>query len=181
MKDFSVYYEIFKHLFMKLLLLFQNWGGRLLLFFTLVLPTFTTLQVLLILFFIAYTVDFLTGVLASYIEVKNGTEDKPDTGFILQSKKMRSSVVKLIGYSLVILLIYTVDSIFFNKGFDFSYLKTKTLTLTEITVCACIAIEAYSAVFENLKRAGFDILGKITTIADSGWKLFRKVKGEGNE
>jgi len=181
MKDFSVYYEIFKHLFMKLLLLFQTWGGRILLSLTVLLSTFTTLQVLLTIFFIAYTVDFLTGVLASYIEVKNGTAVRPDTGFILESKKMRSSVVKLIGYTLVILLIYTVDSLFFNKTFNFSYLKTKTLTLTEITIGACIAIEAYSSIFENLKRAGFDIIGKVSTIADSIWKVFRKVKGEVNE
>ncbi len=181
MKEISVYYEILKHIFMKFIHLFQSWAGGVALFATVTLASFTTLQVLFIIFFAAVTFDFITGVLASYMEVKRGEVEVPKSGYIFESKRARSSGVKLVGYLSLILCVYIVNNIFFNKTFDFEYIKTKNLTLTEITIAICAAIEIYSAFVENLKRAGFDILGKISKIADSIWSVFRKVKGEGNE
>jgi len=51
------------------------------------------------------------------------------------------------------------------------------MTAAEIAIAACTAIEFLSNL-ENLKRAGFDLPGRIAAGAEKAWGIVRKVRGE---
>lgn len=178
MKEISVICEMFEHIYMKFLLLFKSWKGITILIPTILLANFMSVPWLLCLFFISTGIDFATGFLASYIEIKNGTKERTESGYIFESKRARQSGVKLIGYLTVFFFVYVVDSIFFNRTFEIAYVANKNMTITQIVICGAIALEAYSAIIENLTRAGFDLFGKIGKMADSIWTVVRKIKGE---
>lgn len=164
-----------KHTHMKFTHLLQTKTGKLFLATGFTFPLFNNVQLALIIFMISFAADFATGVLASYIEVKNGTKKMPKSGRVFNSEEARRSTVKFVGYTMFILCAYGLEILFFNKSYSFSGLSTKSLTITEIAIGISTAFEMYSVVVENLKRAGFDILGQAKTISTSLSSIYKKI------
>lgn len=144
---------------------------------------------------LVYTLDFITGVYASYVEAKSTDEFKAEFAtkttygqklyakvklFFdnFSSEKWRKSIVKAIAYLLLILLVYFVENIFLIRTFHIESISTKEWTVTLITQGVCIIIEMYSIIFENLKRAGFDIIDSVVGIFRKYNKVSREIKEE---
>lgn len=162
---------------MKLNLLLGTWVGRVFLASTITFPFLSNLQLSIIIFAIAFIIDFLTGWLASYIEIKNGIIEPPKSGYSFQSSEARKSAVKFVGYVLFILSALALESLFFDKKVTLSNLSTKSFGITELAIGFCTVIEMYSAVIENMTRAGFDIIKKVSKVIDSVKEFVEKVKG----
>src|SRR5690606_240318 len=125
---------------------------------------------------VVFHLDFITGCIASWIEhKKNG--DKVQVYFF-ESAKMRLSVVKGVTYCLLIFFAYIFSVLFFDVPIKLAG-STKHFTAVELITGVCICIEVWSNI-ENLKRAGFDIVGKISGTAKSVWKVVREIKGNDN-
>lgn len=157
---------------------FGTLAGRTVIVISVVVSSLSTLQLGLIIFLIAFIADFFTGWLASYMEIKNGLKTMPKSGYSLESRKARESITKGIGYMLIILGSAAMEHVFFDRKFNFASVTSKSFGVTELIVGFCFAIEAYSVIFENLKRAGFDLVGKVSTLADTVWSVIKKVKGK---
>lgn len=143
---------------------------------------------LLIVFFI----DFITGIYASFIENRNSkphyqSEEYKQQRWLrrvldkillffdtITSEKLRKSIVKAIGYSLFILLVFGVERIFVIKSFSLFNISDKNWTITLIAEAFCIAIEIYSILFENIKRAGYDLAGGFVKVIDQ----YKNIKNE---
>lgn len=138
-------------------------------------------------FFLAVTffIDFLTGIYASFIENRNIEREKGTLkkGFFnklvllldtITSEKLRKSIVKAIGYALFILLVFGVERVFVIKSFTFLNISDKNWTITLVAQAFCIAIEIYSIVFENIKRAGYDLAGSFS----KAFKQYKNIKDE---
>lgn len=169
--------NIYKHTYMKIKLLFSSWVGRIFLVRALAFPALSSVQIALLILLGAFIADFLTGWLASYMEIKRGEKVMPPSGFAFESAKARDSVVKAIGYIFLILGSLALEYLFFDKKFEFTNLSSKRLGITELIIGFCVAVELYSTVVENMKRAGFDIVGKATSAATTLWDMVRKIKG----
>ena len=134
---------------------------------------------------VAYTLDFITGVIASFIErlreekkiqeVDSFTWRQKVVYFFdnISSDQMKRSIVKGIAYSVFILCSYGIQFIFKIKPFSFSFSEL-VWDLPLIAVAGAIVIELWSILLENFKRMGFDII-KI------GLGMFSKVKEVKNE
>ena len=134
---------------------------------------------------IAYLLDFITGVIASFIErlreekkiqeVDSFTWKQKVIYFFdnISSDQMKRSIVKGIAYSVFILCSHGIQLIFKIKPFNFSF-SHLTWDLPLIAVAGAIVIELWSILLENFKRMGFDII-KI------GLGMFTKVKEVKNE
>lgn len=164
---------------MRIEILLNSSIGRALLVSAIAFPALNNIHIALLLLLGAFIADFFTGWLATYMEIKRGDREMPPSGRSFESKKARESVVKGIGYILLILGSTAIENIFFNRKFEFSSLSNRSLGVTELVIGFCFAIEMYSTLVENMKRAGFDIVGKVSAIADSVWGLIKKVKGNG--
>lgn len=163
---------------MKFKLLFSSWAGRSCLISAFAFPVLNNIQLALVILLGAFIADFLSGWLASYMEIKRGEREMPKSGYSFESTRARESVVKAIGYIILILGSLALEHLFFDKKFEFSNLSSKSVGVTELIIGFCVAIELYSTMVENMKRAGFDIVGKVTNAATSLWDVFRKIKGE---
>ena len=129
---------------------------------------------------IAYTLDFITGVIASFIErlreekkiqeVESFTWKQKVIYFFdnISSDQMKRSIVKGIAYSVFILCSHGIQFIFKIKPFSFSFSEL-AWDLPLVAVAGAIVIELWSILLENFKRMGFDII-KI------GLGMFTKVK-----
>ena len=118
---------------------------------------------------IAYTLDFITGVIASFIErlreekkiqeVESFTWKQKVIYFFdnISSDQMKRSIVKGIAYSVFILCSHGIQFIFKIKPFSFSFSEL-TWDLPLIAVAGAIVIELWSILLENFKRMGFDII-----------------------
>jgi hypothetical protein len=124
---------------------------------------------------IVFIIDFVTGIYASFIGNRNKKKGKGEleSGFLkkcllfietVTSEKLRNSVVKAIGYILFIMLIYGTEKVFLIKSFNFFNISDKNWTITLVALGFCTAIEIYSIIFENIKRAGYDIAGAFVKI-----------------
>ena len=145
---------------------------------TVVIPTLglsLTLKndyIMIFLLLILFAVDFITGVLASYIEFKKSDKkgkffsDKED-GFT--SARWRLTFVKAITYFLLIILTKVIEDVFKIKAFDFYWTDHK-VTISLISIAFSCAIEFYSIFWENLPKAGFSI-----------WGYFKKITGTAKE
>lgn len=127
--------------------------------------------------------DFITGIMASYVEAENKQELEKykttnkflnsllyfvNTGIVykirnllfklsqvITSKKLKLSGVKAILYFSTIIVTYIFEQIFFIKSFNLSFSDLKfSLTLSMILFWS--AVEWYSIFFENFKKIGID-------------------------
>ena len=118
---------------------------------------------------IAYLLDFITGVIASFIErlgeekkiqeVESFTWKQKVIYFFdnISSDQMKRSIVKGIAYSVFILCSHGIQFIFKIKPFSFSFSEL-VWDLPLIAVAGAIVIELWSILLENFKRMGFDII-----------------------
>ena len=118
---------------------------------------------------IAYIVDFITGVVASFIErLKEEKKEQQVDSFTWKEKvvyffdnvssdQMKRSIVKGIAYSVFIMCSYGIQFIFKIKPFSFSFSEL-VWDLPLIAVAGAIVIELWSILLENFKRMGFDII-----------------------
>lgn len=116
------------------------------------------------------TVDFATGVLASWNLWK---DSKIETKFWkngFSSYRLRMSLNKSITYFLFIMCAYGIEQVFKIKTFNAENYTDHKITLTLATIAISCAIEFYSIFFENLPKAGFSIEANVK-------KIFVKVKG----
>ena len=147
-----------------------------------VFPSMATPLKALILLGVFFAMDFLTGLGASYIEFKNDVSHYPDDEkrYLLSSSKFRLSIVKFITYGLAALIARGIEWAFIPGEFETNEHLNK-MTLTTIVIGICCAIEIYSILFENIKRMGFDIIQKIKTISNEGWRFYKYLKNERTE
>lgn len=146
----------------------------------LTLPFLTTSQKASLLLGFFFILDFITGILASWIELKRN-KPNPETSYVLQSSKLRLSAVKFICYSLGILCAWGIEMVFVIKKIPSGYISTQNLTLTTVVIAFFCVIEFYSIFFENIKRMGFDIIHNVKKISSQGWRLYKNIKNENNE
>ncbi|AEW85893.1 hypothetical protein FCOL_05340 [Flavobacterium columnare ATCC 49512] len=130
----------------------------------------------LFVFFWTFILDFATGILASWVEHKK----MPVRVYVLQSSKMRESVVKAISYFVFIALIFGFEKAFGIKTFSILNISDNQFTLTTIAIAFCSFIEFFS-ILENCKRSGFDIIGKSQEAAKKTWEIINFLKnGQSN-
>lgn len=175
MHEFLIYKTYFLKLAISIKAIFTKPAGVAMLIPTISLALLTTMQLCLIFLFIAFVIDFGTGVLASYCEMKD--QKLTVKVYLIESKKLRSSLVKAITYMMLIAFVFGFEKIFFIKEFTFSGISDKSFTVTIIAIAACIVIELLS-ILENMKRSGYDLLGKIKTSAKKIWALKKTISGE---
>ena len=118
---------------------------------------------------IAYLLDFITGVIASFIERLREEKKIQEVDSFpwrqkvvyffdnISSDQMKRSIVKAIAYSVFILCSYGIQFIFKIKPFSFSF-SHLVWDLPLIAVAGAIVIELWSILLENFKRMGFDII-----------------------
>ena len=131
---------------------------------------------MILFFFISFLLcDYVTGIIASWMEFKAGKRES-DGVYFLSSKRLRESGVKVLGYCLVITFAVFLNQVFFPSGVVL-FGVTAPLTVVEIALSGCTAIEFLSNL-ENMKRAGFDVVGKLSSGFKTVWGLVRQAKGE---
>lgn len=148
--------------------------GMIVLASAITLATLTTIQMSLIFLFFAFIVDFLSGIYASWSEWK--AKKLQVKTYLIESAKLRKSVGKAITYMAAIGFTYGFELVFFIKSFKVSA-SGRDLTITLVAVGVCIAIEFFS-VLENMKRSGFDLIGKIKSGFRTGWGVVKEAKGD---
>ncbi|WP_330444209.1 phage holin family protein [Flavobacterium sp. C4GT6] len=132
---------------------------------------------------ILFVIDFATGIGASWVEFKKAAPLVSASGkrYLIQSSKLRLSVVKFVFYGLWILVWWCVENIFVIKQIPSGHISTENLTLTTYAIAILCIIEIYSIFFENVKCMGFDIIQKIKIISRSGWGLYKTIKNSEDE
>lgn len=153
------------------------------LFFSLLGMTFlflTTSQKAAALLGLFFILDFITGILASWIE-HTKSDSTTKKGYVIQSAKLRLSAVKFICYALGILCAWGIEMVFVLKRIPTGSISTQNLTFTTMVIAFFCVIEFYSIFFENIKRMGFDIIQKVKKISSEGWKLFKTLKNENHD
>lgn len=144
-----------------------------------------------------YTIDFVTGIIASYYENLLKEKEKPyyikikDSNILVRflfkleffvanisSQKLRKSLIKAIGYVLFILLFFTVQHIFKIKSWTFTSVSHLEWNLTLAAQAGCIGAEIWSILFENLKRMGFDIVKILTGMSKTYKEVRKEIKTE---
>lgn len=160
---------------MRYEVLLSSFSGRLFLFSAFTFPVFSNLHWALLFLLFAFIADFLTGWLATYQEIKRGERLMPPSGLSFESNRARESVVKGISYILLILGAAAIEYIFLDRKFKFDTMTSKSFGTTELVIGFCFAIEMYSTLAENMKRAGFDIFGKASKLIDSFWSFKKKL------
>jgi phage-related holin len=168
---------IYQNYFLKILISIKSMLSKPTLVYILVptlsLALFSNLQLALLLMFTSFVIDFATGILASWIEQKNNP--KEIKVYLIESAKLRKSVVKATSYAIFILMAYFIEKTFFLKTIAFDSISSQKLTITILAVAFCLAIEFWS-IIENFKRAGFDLIGNFNKIVKTVKDLVKTVK-----
>lgn len=151
----------------------------LILFFCIPILVLTTSQKAVILLGLFFILDFITGILASWVEFMK-TNSNSEKRYLIQSSKLRLSAVKFICYALGILCAWGIEIVFVIKKIPSGSISTQNLTFTTVVIAFFCAIEFYSIFFENIKRMGFDIILKVKKISSESWKLYKTIKNENN-
>lgn len=127
-------------------------------------------RVLFSFFFTMLFLDYVTGILASWVE-SNGKHKV----FLIESKRLRESCVKVCGYMILIICSWFVTILIYPNDVNlFGILNG--FNLLELTLIMSIAIESFSNL-ENVKRMGFDVIGKIKDGASKIHDLIKSIKG----
>jgi len=147
-----------------------------------IMPVLTTPQKALILLGCLFVADFITGILASWVEFKKSLPVLPGSGkrYVIQSAKLKLSGVKFIIYGLGSLIAAGIEWVFIAQEFE-PHKALKKLTLTAIVIGFFCVIEIYSIVFENFKRMGFDVIQEIKKIFKSGRDIYKTVNNDKTE
>lgn len=142
------------------------------------IPVFSPTIKALILLGGFFCLDFITGILASWVEFKKAAPLVPASGkrYLIQSTKLRLSGVKFICYSLGTLCAWGIETVFVIKEIPSGHVSTQNLTLTTVVIAFFCMIEFYSVFFENVKRMGFDIIQEAKKV----FKLYKSIKDETN-
>ena len=150
---------------------------------TVLIPTIgvlelTNLQLALSLLFGLLFIDYITGVLASWINHKKqfGTSFWKDSVNGFSSEKWKKSLVKTITYFLFILTTWSIEKVFQIKPFNTSYSNIGNITITLGAIAFSCGIEFYSIFFENLPKAGFNIEDRFLKLFNKIKSIFTKVK-----
>lgn len=118
-------------------------------------------------------IDYVTGIWATYIEYKNSGE-KPEV-YITKSKRLRESGTKIVGYLLILILAWFISkNIYTEKISLFGVIRE--FDVLQLALIISSGIEFWSNL-ENVKRAGFDVVGKFEGIVKRIWQLIRGVQG----
>jgi len=142
------------------------------------LPYFSLFQWSLIVLGILFTIDFVTGVWASYVEYKKAKGLTPANGeYLITTQKLRLCIVKFISYSLAIALAWVVGFLFTIQEFSLHSAMRK-FTLPTIVTISCSIIEVYSIFFENFKRMGYDLIAKIRNIIETIYTIYKIIKNK---
>lgn len=143
------------------------------------MPAFTTPQRALIILAGLFIGDFITGIIASWIEFRRSLPVTPGSGkrYVIQSSKLRLSAVKFVTYGMVAIVAFVLEWGFVAGEFE-PHASLKKMTLTTMAIGFCCLIETYSIFFENVKRMGFDIIQVVTNIVNKGWKFWKSLKKE---
>lgn len=141
--------------------------------FSIIVQTFSTSQQACIILMISMLFDFITGILAHWIELRKESIQKK---YVIESAKLRLTAVKFICYAMGILSAWGIETVFLIQKLPSGYISTENLTLTTIITGFFCVIEIYSIFFENIKRMGFDIVQKIKNIVLVSWKLYKIIK-----
>ena len=138
----------------------------------------TNLQLALALLFGLLFIDYITGVLASWINHKKNfkTSFWKDSVNGFSSEKWKKSLVKIITYFLFILTTWCIEKVFQIKHLNTSYSNIGNITITLGAIAISCGIEFYSIFFENLPRAGFDIEDRFLKLFNKIKSIFTKVK-----
>lgn len=161
-----------KHFFESIYDFFSNIYGWLTVAITLAITNDTTM--LFSLLFTMLVADYITGIIASYIEDRKA--NVVPKVYFTESQRLRESGVKIVGYLLVIILSWFVSKyIYTDKIRLFGVLKE--FNVLQLTLIICSSIEFWSNL-ENLKRSGFDVLGKISDGAKRVHGLIKDIKGK---
>jgi phage-related holin len=138
----------------------------------------TSVQKALILLFVFFILDFVTGILASWKEKREKEKEDPalKEESLISSDKLKLSAVKAFTYASSILGVWGIEKVFFIKTFKFDNISTENLTVTLIFIGFCCAIEFYSIVFENFKRMGFDIARRFISVVKNVKKILFQVQ-----
>ena len=149
------------------------------------------------LFLLVYTVDFITGIMASYYLNFKEEKKKHSYAIILesrwsirmmfkieffianiQSEKLRKSIIKAVGYTLFILLFHSINHVFQIKSWSFESVSDLKWNLTLVALAGCIASEIWSILFENLKKMGFDLIGILGNLSGTYKEVKKKMKDD---
>ncbi|WP_417365566.1 phage holin family protein [Flavobacterium beibuense] len=156
--------------------------------FLLTLPAVTlvalsTTQKAALFLVVLFAIDFVTGLGASWMEFKKEKPLMPSSEkrYLIETSKLRQSIVKGVFYGLWALLSWAIENIFVIKEIPSGHISTENLTLTTYAIALLCAIEFYSIFFENLKRMGFDIIQIVKKISSNGWGLYKTIKNQDNE
>lgn len=116
--------------------------------------------------------DFITGIMAAWIEDKK--EEKEYKAYFIQSNKIRKSVIKTMSY-----IFFILGTMVFSKALNVTQINFIGIdtTPTILAFLSCIGIEVYS-VIENIKRCGFDIVGEFVKLIKFVVGLKNKVSKE---
>lgn len=118
--------------------------------------------------------DYITGIMASYIEDRKA--NVVPKVYFAESQRLRESGVKIVGYLLLIILSWFVSKyIYTDKIRLFGVIRE--FDALQLTLIISSSIEFLSNL-ENLKRAGFDIIGKISEGAKRIHVLIKDIKGK---
>lgn len=130
---------------------------------------------MILFFFISFLLlDYATGIFASWVEHKK-SGNKTEV-FFIKSERLRDSFTKVIGYCLIITFALFLNHVFIKEDIVIMGI-TPPLSLVEIALSGCCAIEFLSNL-ENLKRSGFDIVGKVSNGSKTIWGLIKDIKGK---
>lgn len=151
--------------------IFESAYGWLLLLVTQYFSLPSVVQSLIVLALL-FHVDLITGLCAAYKEAKQ--QNQLPKVYFVESKKLRSSVVKAVFYIFLVLGVKMISEAYGIQGVS---LLGRDHEVVHIAVGVCIAIESWSVV-ENFKRLGYDAIGRITKTAKGVWKLLKAVKNE---
>lgn len=137
---------------------------------------FTDKLELIAFFFVAFLLmDYATGIFASWVEHKADPKNNIKV-YHIDSEKLRASGVKIIGYGLIMMFAFFLNAVVFEDHVKVLG-HTPPMSVFEIALLGCAVIEFWSNI-ENVKRAGFDVIGKFTTVVKNVWLVVRQVKGE---
>lgn len=120
---------------------------------------------------VLYVADFLTGCAASW---KEANSIKSWTFF--ESKRFRESISKGVTYFVFIAMGWFLYKIFLDEPIPIPF-SSKGVNVIQIFFGICIAIESWS-ILENMKRLGFDLIGKISTTFKGFWTAKKQITDE---